>query len=83
MRFVWISEQTAVISLYIFNLLVFITETESVYCAVRSKSLNIIQPRIAEAWLRFQASRREICNGQIGTRGQVCFQVLKFSPVNI
>jgi hypothetical protein len=39
MRFVSISEQTAIISLYIFNLLVSVTETESVYCAVRSKSL--------------------------------------------
>ena len=36
MCFVWISEQTAIISLYSINWLVFITETESVYCAVRS-----------------------------------------------
>jgi len=35
--FVWISEQTAIISLHIINLLVFITETESVYCAVRTE----------------------------------------------
>ena len=34
--FVWISEQTAIISLYSIDLLVFITETECVYCAVRS-----------------------------------------------
>jgi hypothetical protein len=34
--FVWTSEQTAIISLYSINWLVFITETESVYCAVRS-----------------------------------------------
>jgi putative hemolysin len=39
---VWISEQTAIISLYSINWLVFITETECVYCAVRSGSLNII-----------------------------------------
>jgi hypothetical protein len=32
---VWISEQTAIISLYSINWLVFITETECVYCAVR------------------------------------------------
>jgi len=32
---VWISEQTAIISLYNINWLVFITQTESVYCAVR------------------------------------------------
>ena len=35
-----ISEQTTIISLYSINLLVFITETESVYCAVTSVSLN-------------------------------------------
>jgi hypothetical protein len=43
MCFVWIWEQTAIISLYNINWLVCITETESVYCAVRTGSLNIIQ----------------------------------------
>jgi hypothetical protein len=37
---VWISEQTAIISLYSVNGLVFITETECVYCAVRTGSLT-------------------------------------------
>jgi hypothetical protein len=41
--FVWIWEQTAIISLYNINWLVYITETESVYCAVRTGSLYIIQ----------------------------------------
>jgi hypothetical protein len=36
MCFVWIWEQTAIISLYIINWLVFITEMECVYCAVRT-----------------------------------------------
>ena len=36
MCFVWISEQTAIISQYDINWLVFITETECVYCAVRT-----------------------------------------------
>jgi predicted GNAT family N-acyltransferase len=40
MCFVWISEQTAIISLYSINWLVFVTETECVYCAVRTESLN-------------------------------------------
>jgi len=40
MCFVWISEQTAIISLYSINWLVFITETESVYSAVRAGYLN-------------------------------------------
>jgi hypothetical protein len=39
MCFVWISEQTAIISLYSINWLVFITEVESAYCAVRAESL--------------------------------------------
>ena len=38
----WISEQTAIISLYSINCLVFVTETECVYCAVRTGSLYII-----------------------------------------
>jgi hypothetical protein len=43
MCFTWISEQTAIISLHNTNWLVFITETECVYCAVRAESLNVIQ----------------------------------------
>ena len=43
MCFVWIWEQTAIISLYSINWLVCITETECVYCAVRTGSLYIIQ----------------------------------------
>jgi hypothetical protein len=35
--FVFISKQTAIISIYIIDWLVFKTETESVYCAVRSE----------------------------------------------
>jgi hypothetical protein len=38
--FVWISEHTAIISLYSINWMVFITEMERVYCAVRTGSLN-------------------------------------------
>ena len=45
MCFVWISEQTAIISLYSINWLVCITEMESVYCAVRTGSLYIVQYR--------------------------------------
>ena len=42
MCFVWIWEQTAIISLYSINWLVFITETECVYCAIRTGSSKII-----------------------------------------
>jgi len=40
----WISEQTAIVSLHIINWSVFITEAESVYCAVRTGSLNATDP---------------------------------------
>ena len=43
MCFVWIWEQTAIISLCSINGLVFITETECVYCAVRTGFLCILQ----------------------------------------
>jgi len=43
MCFVWISEQTAIISLHSINCLVFVTETGCVYCAVRTEYLYIIQ----------------------------------------
>jgi hypothetical protein len=43
MCFVWIWEQTAIISLYSINWLVFITETECGYCAARTGSLHIIR----------------------------------------
>jgi hypothetical protein len=42
MFFMWIWEQTAIISLYSINWLVFITEIECVYCEVRNGSLNLI-----------------------------------------
>ena len=41
--FVWISEQTAIISLYNINWLVFIRETECVFCVVRTGPLYTIQ----------------------------------------
>jgi hypothetical protein len=41
MCFLWISERTAIISLYSINWLVFITKTECIYCAVQT--VNIIE----------------------------------------
>ena len=43
MCFVCISEQTAITSLYNFNWLVFVTQTQCVYCAVRTGTSNVIQ----------------------------------------
>ena len=40
--FVWISEQTAIISLYSIKCLVLIIEMECVYCAVRAEYLYFI-----------------------------------------
>ena len=47
MSFVWITEQTAIISLYSINWLVCITETVCAYCAVRTGSLYMIQVVLA------------------------------------
>ena len=47
MCFVWISEQTAIISLYNINWLVFVTQTENVYCAVRTGYLYITQVKFS------------------------------------
>ena len=44
MCFVRISEETATFALYCINWLVFITEVESVYCAVRIESLYNTDP---------------------------------------
>ena len=55
MCFVWIWEQTAIISLYSINWLVCITETECVYCAVRTVSLNIVQV-VCFVWISEQTA---------------------------
>ena len=47
MCFVWISEQTAIISLYNINWLVFISETQCVYCAVRTKYFYAVQVNLS------------------------------------
>jgi len=44
---VWIPQQTAIITLHSINRLVFITERDCVYCAVRHRSLNIIQVNLS------------------------------------
>jgi hypothetical protein len=59
--FVWISEQTAIISLYSINWLVFITDTECVYWAVRTGSSNISQVNFVKGRALPQAvSRRPL-----------------------
>jgi hypothetical protein len=46
MCFVWIWEQTAIISLYNINWLVCITETGCVYCAVRTENLTFTNSKL-------------------------------------
>jgi len=57
MCFVWISEQTAIISLYSINWLVCITERECVYCAVRTEviqvKLGLRRRHLDVLWRRF------------------------------
>ena len=48
MCFVWISEQTAIISLYNINWLVYITKRKCVYCAVRVECLYTIKFAVFE-----------------------------------
>ena len=59
MCFIWISEQTLTFALYIIYRLVFITEVESVYCAVGSESLystDTSRPERVKAFVHFVVS---------------------------
>ena len=75
MCFVWIWGQTAIISLYNINWLVVINESQSVYCAVRTKSSNKI-PVNFSLWGRVMAqavSRRPlITEVRAGTQVSLC-----------
>ena len=94
MCFVWIWEQTAIISLYNIDWLVFITETECVYCAVRTERLTIIQAnrklQNAVPWFRRLVFNQEArVRSQVGpcrfvvnrvALGQFSLPVLRFPP---
>ena len=86
MCFVWISEQTAIISLYTINWLVCTTETECVYCAVRTGSLNITQFKfywkIRGSLCSIPGQSMSDCGGRSGT-GTVFLRILCFSTVSI
>ena len=58
MCFVWISEQTAIISLFSIKWLVFITETECVYCVVQAGSLLDVFSKLRKATVSFVMSVR-------------------------
>jgi hypothetical protein len=79
MCFVWISEQTAIISLYNINWLVCIKETESVYCAVRTGSLYIIQVNLSPTPFLLQFSMFTFSAACLYWNGERAnFQVSKF-----
>ena len=90
--FVWIWEQTAIISLYSIKWLVCITETECVYCAVRTESLNTSRVtwlgRLgADVWslgphLPWRTSPLEIYCAQSGT-GTCYLQAAPLFPVSV
>ena len=95
MCFVWISEKAAIISFYSVNWLVFIIETECVYCAVRAEYLNIIR-LILVCKFKAASRRRLIVESGFDPRsvrvifvvdkaafGQVFLRVLSFSSVSI
>ena len=81
---------TAIISLYIINWLVFITETEWVYCAARRHGLDLsiqfrlflVCKRTAKTLVRSQASPWDFAFDK-GIMGQVYRPELLFSPVGI
>jgi len=50
-----------IISLYKINRLVFITETECVYCAVRAEFLNRIQVDLERVNLNIRRHRERLC----------------------
>ena len=60
MCFVWIWEQTAIISLYSTNWLVFVIETECVYCAVRTGSSKAIAFRHWQQTVLLAATQKHI-----------------------
>ena len=66
--FIWISEQTAIISLYNINRLVFITDTESVYCAVRTVYLNVIRVNLHVQRVTIFTRQSHKCLEQPGTK---------------
>jgi len=95
MCFVWISEQTAIISLYNINWLVFIPQAVCVYCAVRTQSSCIISvratlklgPRICREWsVRYYHyplfNNSESCSSYLH-RGRVLISRFASFPANL
>jgi len=77
MCFVWIWEQTAIISLFSINWLVFIDETVCVYCAVRAGSLKVTQvSRCCAEWNRNRDIKRRKTRADCAVR-RCCHEIEK------
>jgi hypothetical protein len=98
MCFVWISEQTAIISLYSINWRVCITETECVYSAVRAESIKCILMFVPKSCALAQAVSRRAVTVEATVRsrsvhvrfvvekvalGEDFLRILRFSPVRV
>ena len=78
----WISEQTAIISLYSINWLVFITETEGVYCAVRTDSSSKIPANFSlggRVMAQAVSRRPVITEFRTGTQVSLCGICVRWS----
>jgi hypothetical protein len=82
---VWLSELIVTFALYVINRLVFITEAESVYCAVLTESLyntdtsrplkvKLLCPRVG-----VDAVEERKLSASIGSRTQILFSFSPFS----
>jgi len=89
MCFVWISEQTAIISLYNTNWLVFVTETECllhgkdfIYNVHNNRLQRAVsrQPLTAQSGVRSQTGPYDICGGESGTWTGFTPSILRVSP---
>ena len=78
MFFVWLWEQTAIISVYSIDRLVFIAETECVYCAVRTGSLNMIPVNVSLARLQCQSALLSATEPQLLERWKSSSYQLRF-----
>ena len=79
--FVWISEHTAIISLYNINWLVFITETECVYCAVRAGYLNVINSPWSQSVMFYKILHfQEISGASVAVFCNECNRFVKNEP---
>ena len=78
--FMFYIEQTAIISLYSINWLVFVTEAESVYCAVRTGCFfTWLAGKVQNAGFNLEANLHEIRGGKCGAELDLCSMIKVFA----